>query len=162
VLNRPAWTEAEWIELHDRVKRELPLTAAEIASTVAKILVALQQVESKLLDITAPAALHVLEDVSTQLGRLVYPGFVTGAGVHRLADVHRYLRAIVVRLEAVQKNPTRDKELMARVQRLERMSSDRRVRWMTEELRVSLFAQALGTREKVSEERVLRLIQGAT
>ena len=32
------------------------------------------------------------------------------------------------------------------------------VRWMIEELRVSLFAQAIGTRVPVSEERVLRAI----
>jgi ATP-dependent helicase HrpA len=160
LLSRPAWTEAEWRELHDRVKRELPLTASEISSTVAKILVALQEVESKLLDITAPAALHVLEDVNVQLGRLVYPGFVTSAGVHRLGDVHRYLRAISVRLDSVQKNPVRDKELMQRIQRLESLTSERRVRWMIEELRVSMFAQSLGTREKVSEERVLRAIRG--
>ena len=51
-------------------------------------------------------------------------------------------------------------ELEQRIQRLEGLTSERRVRWMLEELRVSMFAQALGTREKVSEERVLRAIRG--
>jgi len=32
-------------------------------------------------------------------------------------------------------------------------------RWLVEELRVSLFAQALGTREKVSPQRLDRLWQ---
>ena len=158
VLTRPAWTEDDWIALHARVKKELPVTATELAATVAKILVALQDVESRLLRVKAQAALHALEDIGGQLGRLVYPGFVTAAGAFRLADVHRYLRAISVRLEALQKNPARDLNITNRVQRLESMTSDRQIRWLLEELRVSLFAQALGTREKVSEARILREI----
>ena len=34
----------------------------------------------------------------------------------------------------------------------------RRVRWMVEELRVSLFAQALGTPYPVSEQRIYRAL----
>jgi ATP-dependent helicase HrpA len=161
VLSRPAWTEAEWDELHARVKRELPVTATELSITVAKILIALQEVESRLLRVTARAALHALEDIGGQLGGLVYPGFVTAAGAYRLADVHRYLRGIAVRLDALQKNPARDKAITERVQRLERLTTDRKIRWLLEELRVSLFAQSLGTREKVSEERIIREIRAA-
>ena len=158
VLSRPAWAEAEWDELHARVKKELPVTATELASTVAQILVELQEVESRLLRVTAAAALHALEDIGGQLGGLVYPGFVTAAGAYRLGDVHRYLRAIAVRLDALSKNPARDKAITERVQRLERLTHDRKIRWLLEELRVSLFAQSLGTREKVSEARILREI----
>jgi ATP-dependent helicase HrpA len=161
VLSRPAWTAAEWDELHARVKKELPVTATELAATVAQILIALQDVESRLLRVTAQAALHALEDIGGQLGRLIYPGFVTAAGAYRLADVHRYLRAIAVRLDALQKNPARDKAITERVQRLEALTSDRHIRWLLEELRVSLFAQSLGTREKVSEERIIREIRAA-
>jgi len=35
------------------------------------------------------------------------------------------------------------------------------VRWMIEELRVSYFAQSLGTRVPVSEQRVVRAIAAA-
>jgi ATP-dependent helicase HrpA len=34
------------------------------------------------------------------------------------------------------------------------------LRWQLEELRISLFAQELGTRAPVSEQRVLREIEG--
>ena len=162
LLDKPAWTEAEWRDLHARVKADLPGRAAELASTVARVLVALQEVEARLLDVTAPAQLHALEDISAQLGRLVFPGFVSAAGVHRIADVERYLRAIVVRLDALPRNPARDRELTERVQRLDALTTDRRIRWMIEELRVSLFAQSLGTREKVSETRILRSIEATT
>jgi ATP-dependent helicase HrpA len=61
---------------------------------------------------------------------------------------------------------------MRRVERLEEAFANRadtlpggrrrgdatRVRWLLEELRVSLFAQALGTAEPVSEDRVRRAI----
>ncbi len=37
----------------------------------------------------------------------------------------------------------------------------RRLRWLIEELRVSVFAQSLGTAEPVSEQRVLKAIAEA-
>jgi ATP-dependent helicase HrpA len=159
LIERAAWTEADWLTLQADVKAKLPDTATDLASIVAKILIALQQVEVRLTQITAVAALHALEDIGGQLGGLVYPGFVSAAGALRLPDVHRYLRAILVRLDALPKNPVRDKDITARVQRLSSMTTDPAVRWMIEELRVSLFAQSIGTRGKVSEERILREIR---
>jgi ATP-dependent helicase HrpA len=159
LIERAAWTEADWLTLQADVKAKLPATASDLASIVAKILIALQQVEVRLTQITAVAALHALEDIGGQLGGLVYPGFVSAAGALRLPDVHRYLRAILVRLDALPKNPVRDKDITARVQRLSSMTTNPTVRWMIEELRVSLFAQSIGTRGKVSEERILREIR---
>ena len=36
----------------------------------------------------------------------------------------------------------------------------KQARWLVEELRVSLFAQQLGTREKVSPQRIAKLLGG--
>jgi ATP-dependent helicase HrpA len=40
-----------------------------------------------------------------------------------------------------------------------RSGEGREVRWMIEELRVSFFAQQLGTRYQVSEKRIRKLLQ---
>jgi ATP-dependent helicase HrpA len=109
----------------------------------------------------------------TQLGCLIRTGFVSLIGLQRLLDVGRYLEAVRVRLDKLGERPGRDRELMERVQALERayreardgLSPERRddaevadVRWLLEELRVSLFAQALGTARPVSEPRVRKAL----
>jgi ATP-dependent helicase HrpA len=108
-------------------------------------------------------------DVEEQVDRLIYPGFVTGVGAGRLSDVHRYLQAIERRLEQLPENAERDRRRMAAVRRLEDehdrlrealpdSASLMEVAWMLQELRVSLFAQALGTRGKVSEKRIAQAL----
>jgi ATP-dependent helicase HrpA len=85
---------------------------------------------------------------------------VTEVEAGRLPDLLRYLAAAERRLDKLPTEPARDADLMDRVQRLERDADvtpgGRRVRWLLEELRVSLFAQQLGTAERVSEERIRR------
>src|SRR4051812_7285617 len=101
-----------------------------------------------------------------QLYRLVHPGFVSAAGADPPDDVARYVSAIDRRLAKLPSAAARDRALAERVHRLEQRYDDllalvaRRgavvadelldVRWQLEELRVSLFAQALGTRGTVS------------
>jgi ATP-dependent helicase HrpA len=111
-----------------------------------------------------------LEDMRAQLAGLIYPGFVTATGYRRLPQLTRYLRAIGWRLDKLPENPARDAANMAIAQRVEQAYRQavaelpgprrddpdvREVRWMLEELRVSLFAQTLGTLAPVSENRVM-------
>ncbi|MEA3019609.1 MAG: ATP-dependent helicase HrpA, partial [Actinomycetota bacterium] len=153
-LIRPVWTEAEWDALCEHVKARLPAMTSAVANAVKRIDRQVLDVELRMK--TAP--LHALDDLATQLGRLVFPGFITAAGAKRLGDIERYLNAMLVRLDNAKRNPSRDRELMERVNRLEAMTDDRDIRWMLEELRVSLFAQSLGTKGKVSETRILKEI----
>ncbi len=113
---------------------------------------------------------YAVSDVATQLNMLIFPGFISSLGSSRLMDVLRYLDAAHYRLEKLPENPVRDKERMERVLVLEERyehllgtlpMSDRlaAIGWQLQELRVSLFAQVLGTREAVSEKRVRRALQ---
>ena len=99
--------------------------------------------------------------------QLLRPGWIVTTGTRRLPDVARYVRGIERRLERLQDAPARDLAAMLRVQRLEReydelheaLPPSRKrdawpIRWMLEELRISLFAQTLGTAQRVSEKRV--------
>jgi len=109
-------------------------------------------------------------DMRAQLSGLIYPGFVTATGYRRLPHLTRYLRGIERRLDKLAENPARDAASMAIARRAEQayreavagLPAARRddadvadVRWMLEELRVSLFAQTLGTQAPVSENRIL-------
>jgi ATP-dependent helicase HrpA len=114
------------------------------------------------------------DDVRKQLTGLVHDGFVSATGAARLPDVVRYLRALEVRLDRLAVDPARDAVRTRRVRVLAEAYDDvlaalpaerraaapaREVRWLLEELRVSLFAQQLGTRVPVSEQRVLSAIE---
>ena len=109
-------------------------------------------------------------DMRAQLAGLIDSGFVTATGYRRLPHLTRYLRGMERRLDKLPENPARDAANMAVAQRAEQayqqtvadLPPARRalravadVRWMLEELRVSLFAQTLGTQAPVSENRIL-------
>jgi ATP-dependent helicase HrpA len=112
-------------------------------------------------------------DLRRQMGGLLHRGFVVTTGRRRLPDVVRYLRAMLLRLEKLPANAVRDALAMetvaavtAEYQQLRRAVAPSgapddpvtRVRWMVEELRVSLFAQQLGTPRPVSEQRIYKAV----
>jgi ATP-dependent helicase HrpA len=93
---------------------------------------------------------------------------VTATGAARLPDLLRYLEAIEHRLAKLPEDPGRDRELTGRIRKLEdelvrvpKAQDVARLRRTLEELRVSLFAQHLGTAHRVSEPRVQREIEVA-
>ena len=127
-------------------------------------------VGARLADLRADAVQPAAADMRAQLSGLIYPGFVTATGYRRLPHLARYLRGIERRLDKLPENPARDAASMAVAQRAEQAYRQAvaelparagsgpgvtDVRWMLEELRVSLFAQTLGTQAPVSENRIL-------
>ena len=121
-------------------------------------------------------------DVARHGKTLLYEGFVSATPASALPHLGRYLRAGAVRIERAASSPgalARDLEDMARIHQaeadiaatreaLERRPYDARrgaaltqARWMAEELRVSMFAQTLGTPGKVSMKRLLGVLAGA-
>ncbi len=106
-----------------------------------------------------------LDDVADQIGQFIYLGCLAGVGFERLPDVARYLRAASYRLERIASHPDRDAAATLRVRTLEDRldgiiesipwrSEMIDVTWMLQELRVSLFAQPIGAKGKVSEKRL--------
>lgn len=167
-LGGPAWDRAGFDRLHQHVRAELYDTAREVLAKVEQIL-AVWHTAGGLLD--ANPGGEAVDDIRHQLDGLVYPGFVTATGVRRLTDLARYLRAIERRLVKLPEEPRRDLEWMDRVHRVEDDYQDlldrlpparrndpevREIRWMIEELRVSFFAQTLGTPTPISEKRIAK------
>jgi ATP-dependent helicase HrpA len=127
-------------------------------------------VGARLQDARADAVQPAVADMRAQLSGLIYSGFVTTTGYRRLPQLTRYLRGIERRLDKLPENPARDAANMAVAHRMEQayqqaladLPAERRddadvtdIRWMLAELRVSLFAQTLGTQAPVSENRIL-------
>ncbi|MGW8309958.1 MAG: ATP-dependent RNA helicase HrpA [Thiogranum sp.] len=154
----------------ERGSRHLLGLAVEIGDHSYQALQAYRQVRQRLKGNLAPQLLEAVGDVREQVERLIYPGFVSGTPAQWLPHLARYLRAAERRLEQLPSNPGRDREHARLVdsywqryrQALERGLEGEeltRFRWLIEELRVSLFAQSLGTAEKISPQRLDRLWQ---
>jgi ATP-dependent helicase HrpA len=167
----PAWDADGFARLVAEARSALPLATARVVDVTAQVLEAAHEAEARLRRAVrpAPALEAVFADAREQFAALIYPQFVSETGLRRLPDLVRYLRAISRRLDTVAEDPGRDAERMAAVYRItdayqraiEKLPAARRrgsdvqsVRWMIEELRVSLFAQVLGTSGPVSEKRI--------
>jgi ATP-dependent helicase HrpA len=169
----PAWDAAAFAALAAAARSRLGPLAVGAAGQAARLVAAAQALDARLRATRAPVLQPAVDDMLTQLGWLVRPAFVSLIGLQRLLDVGRYLEAMRVRLDKLAERPGRDRELMERIHVLERgyreardgLSPERRdgadvadVHWLLEELRVSFFAQALGTALPVSEPRVRRAL----
>ena len=171
VPHTPIFTYAEYSELYEHVRAELIETVFDVTKLVAEILseaTALKKANKKATSLTT---MHAVSDVKAQMENLVYPGFVAKTGYDQLVHIPRYLKAAQVRLTKLGPNLHRDNQLMLTVQNLEDSYDNavkslpagtivpdalRRVNWMIEELRVSFFAQELGTAYTVSEKRIAK------
>jgi ATP-dependent helicase HrpA len=165
----PAWDSASFDVLRDAVRAELGDRAVGVVAVVGRILATAHAIDERLASLMSPNLDEAIADIHVQLARLVHPGFVTATGAARLGDVLRYLTAVERRIDKLPSQPGKDLELLRRVQHLEgallrvrRHDDAERIRWLLEELRVSLFAQQVGTAEKVSEQRVAREIAAAS
>ncbi len=169
----PAWDEAGFARLLEAARAQLAARTADVVALVARALGEAHQVEASLAGTPGPPVRAAFADLRAQLSGLVHPGFVAETGARRLPDLVRYLRGMSRRLEKMPESLARDAERMAVVQQVtedyqqtladlppaRRGDPDvREVRWMIEELRVSLFAQTLGTSGPVSQQRIERAL----
>jgi len=112
---------------------------------------------------------EAIGDIRDQISQLIYPGFVTATGLERLKRVSLYFQAMGRRLDAIDQSPDKDRraraELLPVWEQFKALPPHRddgpeyqeqytALRWAFEELRISLFAQELGTNEKVSVSRL--------
>lgn len=167
--------ETSFRELVEQARGELNERVTAIAEQVEPCLLLTQKIRKRLKGSVPLDQIQAHGDIKAQLERLVFPGFVSAAGAQRLADIERYLKAIERRLEKLPVDPNRDRLHTLTLEKLERNYNEilgkwpkgqplseevEEIRWMLEELRVSFFAQQLGTRYPISEKRVQQALSG--
>jgi ATP-dependent helicase HrpA len=146
-------------------RSRLNLIAQEVARLAAAVLAEFHTAQRKLKD--SRAAKETQDDVAAQLQRLVGKRFLSDTPWTALQQLPRYLKGIVLRLEKWRADPARDAARLAELRPLEQRWSRRlaelkgqhdprldEYRWLLEELRISLFAQALRTPQPVSVKRL--------
>ncbi|WP_440995585.1 ATP-dependent RNA helicase HrpA [Arhodomonas sp. SL1] len=169
VGGEPPRTQGDFEARLSAHRAELVPTAEALTATVGAILERHHAIRKRLKGSIPLSMVNAMGDAREQLEALVYPGFVSATPQQRLDELPRYLAALEKRLERLERDPGRDAPLHKAVRRwweayLERREQHERkgvddpglerFRWLLEEYRVSLFAQELGTRERVSDKRL--------
>jgi ATP-dependent helicase HrpA len=172
----PAWDADGFARLVAAARPALPLATSRALDLAGQVLEAAHEAESRLHS-ASPVLASAVADARAQFDALIYPQFASETGLPRLPDLVRYLQAISRRLDTAAQDPARDAARTAAVARVcgaysravaelppaRRQDADvQAVRWMIEELRVSLFAQVLGTSGPISEKRILAALSQLT
>lgn len=162
---------AGWLEVCEYGRTAVVPRAEQLRDRVSDILARQKRVRRALKGNIPLGMVDSYGDIRQQLDGLVYPGFLLDTDPARLEDLPRYLTGIERRVERLKRDPSRDQAGLASIQPHQRRLDDalarharrairdpalEQVRWLIEEYRISLFAQDLGTRERVSEKRLVR------
>lgn len=168
------WNEEQFEKLKELARAELNDVVVNIAKQVEQILTAVFAINKRLKGRVDFSMAIALSDIKIQMSNLVFKGFVTTHGWKRLPDILRYLNGIERRLEKLAIDPNRDRAQLSKVEHVQNMWQQwlvklspvqrnmpevQEIRWMIEELRVSLFAQQLGTPYPISDKRIMQAME---
>ncbi len=162
--------DTDFIACKDVVRAEISECVLTAAIKVEKALSLSHEIRKKLKGKMSLNVIHSQSDIKQQVEQLIYKGFVTHSGIDKLDDIVRYLSAILRRLEKLSIDANQDRLKLIEVNKVEELLKNlidkqrkdiplpkeiTECRWMIEELRVSLFAQNLGTAYPISVKRIL-------
>ncbi|WP_084343366.1 ATP-dependent RNA helicase HrpA [Piscicoccus intestinalis] len=162
-------TRADFDAVLAAVRQRIVPTVLDLVELVHPALDRALAVRLRLDRLTGPAAAPLRDDVGAQLDELIHPGFVADTSAAQLRRLPTYLAAMLERLDKAPEDLRRDAQrretvagvreeydrLLHRLPPGERRAPDVvQLRWMIEELRISLFAQRLGTAHPVSPKRI--------
>lgn len=160
----------EFQQSKDYIRAEISECVLSAAIKVEKALSLGHDISKRLKGRVSLDVIQSQGDIKQQLEKLIFKGFVTKSGIDKLDDIIRYLTAILRRLEKLSADVNQDRLKLIEVNKIEELlknviSKQRKdiplpeevlaTRWMLEELRVSLFAQNLGTAYPISVKRIL-------
>jgi len=180
-------TDAERLSLATSPYRSVPALLADcvaitdgtpdgvfhVVGLVARILAGARRADQAIREATSLSLVGPLRDARAQLDALVTPAFIASTGAARLARYPVYLEGLVHRIARLPEQPGRDRVWQGEVEAATARYLEAggalplepgtrpelvRVRWLLEELRLSLFAQHLPTAEPVSLQRIRRLL----
>lgn len=175
---QPPMTEATYQTVKQQVHEELIETTFKVTTVVAEILNLSRDVDRRIRKIRSLTLAAAAADLRAQHEQLVGHTFVSQTGWSQLRHLPRYLKAMQLRMDKLDAGGglQRDGLHMQLVHNLEDSYQDLKAQapvgvptpvtiqeifWLLQELRVSLFAQELGTAMSVSEKRLRQAIKAA-
>ena len=165
----PVRTPSAFQKLKDTIKPQVPGRVRQAVVAIAPGLAEYSNLRAELAHWDGAT----IDDMREQLEFLLPRNAITIHGMSHLRHLPRYIQAMRIRLEDMNLDPDRDADRQAEVDnakaylanRLRSLPPGREktrevkdIRWMVEELRVSLFAQRLGTAHAVSLRRIQKAV----
>ncbi|MFA3790427.1 ATP-dependent RNA helicase HrpA [Aliiglaciecola sp. SL4] len=153
----------------DFVRKDINEVVLDIAKKVEVGLTQAHQIQKKLKGNVPLNMISAHGDIKQHLNSLVFPGFITQFGIVKIDDWNRYIKGIARRLEKLPIDPNKDRLHQLNIEKvqnryqaaLNKIPKGKAVpeqlgfvRWMIEELRISFFAQQLGTPMPISMKRI--------
>jgi ATP-dependent helicase HrpA len=154
----------------DYVRAEIADCVLVSAIKVEKALTLRHDIAKKLKGSVSLNVIQAHGDVKKHHENLIYKGFVSQSGISKLDDIIRYLQGILRRLEKLNIDPNQDRLKLIDIDKAQdaltalilKQREDLPLpqeitnsRWLIEELRISLFAQNLGTSQPISLKRIM-------
>ena len=166
---------AEFESIRDQVQARVLEYCFEIVSLVTEISTAAREASKAIASARAIDFLNELSDEKAHIAQLLSKNFVSNTPLDRLKRLPVYLKTISVRVVKMQESPMKDRVAQQQLAEALQVFSSAggeipisatapanlvRARWLLEELRVSLFAQTLGTKDPVSVQRIKKTLEG--
>ena len=167
--------EKQFAQCCDFVRAEIADCVLTAAIKVERALTLRHEVTKKMKGSVPLNVIQSHGDIKQQCEQLVFKGFVSYSGLSKLDDIIRYLQGMLRRLEKLPSDPNQDRLKLIEVSKVNDMyqmimnkqRKDKPIdnellatRWLIEELRISLFAQNLGTSAPISVKRILNYLKG--
>ncbi|PKI17523.1 ATP-dependent RNA helicase HrpA [Colwellia sp. 12G3] len=167
--------EKQFSQCCDYVRAEIADCVLTAAIKVERALTLRHEVTKKMKGSVPLNVIQSHGDIKQQCEQLVFKGFVSNSGLSKLDDIIRYLQGMLRRLEKLPSDPNQDRLKLIEVNKVNElyqviMGKQRKdkpiesellaTRWLIEELRISLFAQNLGTSAPISAKRILNHLKG--
>lgn len=180
--NQGLWAVRDRSSFDDLSQRVRDLHEDQVYSIIEVVVRAMEswaQLQDTLATADAQTYSTLREDVERVAHSLVFDGFIAATPIERLRNLPRYIQAQALRVRKALRSPSDlardersaqalaqvDEELRELRELMDTRPFDARhasdfeeLLWMREELRVSLFAQELGTARKISPQRMLAAI----
>ncbi|MFC6276443.1 ATP-dependent RNA helicase HrpA [Psittacicella hinzii] len=167
------WNQHYYQFMLDKMRANINDATYKVAQLVEQILVLANQVHKALKKQKDLELVFATNDMKQQVAALTRPDFVAEHSVSQLSQVPRYLEATLYRLERMGQNPALDQKRQEEVNEWEEVYQQLKANWpsyqdpapltelffMLQELRVSLFAQTLGSRIPISSKRIAQYVE---
>jgi len=161
-------SEETFNTLLSQAKKDLVKVADETCDMLHEVLEQYHKLSKRLQGNIPLTWFNAVKDIRQQIACLIYEGFISTTPRQWLKQLPRYIKAINVRLEKLERSLVADKQRQAEMQAhwdsVYTQIKDEpeqslnpeweQYRWMVEEMRVSLFAQELKTSMPVSIKKL--------
>ncbi len=166
--NLPILSLEKFDEVSQFIEKSWLANTNQICKSINPIIEYWYQVWQKIEGKADKLSEETYQDMQHQLDYLIYADFLYEVEIEQIKHYPRFIKGLEVRLDAAIENPTKEAEKLNQLQKAslpfyqtcdetEAYSKElQQFHILLEEYRISLFAQNLGTKQKVSDVRIAK------